>query len=164
MNTNSPAFLRSMALNSKRACAEKDSLPIVTGPAALRTSHHLFPDGSLLEYHEFIISQTSFLCLIMPLVDDRSISNEFIASTLASAHGALANFVDRAQDNDTLRCTLSETLFKMVTVIHKLHIFSNYWDFLNREYASLKASLLAKAAETVPVMPEVIPLEDGIEI
>ena len=100
----------------------------------------------------------------MPLVDDRSISNEFIASTLASTHGALANFIDCAQDDNTLRCALSETHFEMFTVIHKLHIFSNYWDFLNREYALLKASLLAKGAETIPVTPKVIPLENGVEI
>lgn len=52
----------------------------------------------------------------------------------------------------------------MVSVIHKLHIFANYWEILNKEYASLKASLVTFCTEKVPAAPEVIPLEAGVEV
>ncbi|KAJ2925502.1 hypothetical protein H1R20_g11589, partial [Candolleomyces eurysporus] len=72
MDTGSPAYLRSMALNSKRARAERDLPPIDTGSTISQTAHHLFPDGGLLEY-----------------IDDRAISNEFISLVLAKTHGVM---------------------------------------------------------------------------
>ncbi|KAJ2931777.1 hypothetical protein H1R20_g5317, partial [Candolleomyces eurysporus] len=150
MDTGSPAFLRSMALNSKRARAEKDLPPIDTGSTILRTAHRLFPDGGLLEY-----------------IDDRAISNEFISLVLAKTHGAIANFTERAQEEDSLCRAISETRLEMVSVIHKLHIFANYWEILNKEYAALKSSLAtfcSEKAPEVPEAPEIIPLDPAIEI
>ena len=53
---------------------------------------------------------------------------------------------------------------EMISVIHKLHIYSSYWEILNKEYASLKASLSTFCTETRPEAPEVIPLDPSIEI
>ncbi|KAJ2934223.1 hypothetical protein H1R20_g2870, partial [Candolleomyces eurysporus] len=150
MDTGSPAYLRSMALNSKRARAERDLPPIDTGSTISRTAHRLFPDGGLLEY-----------------IDDRAISNEFISLVLAKTHGAIANFTEHAQEEDSLRRAISETCLEMVSVIHKLHIFANYWEILNKEYAALKSSLAtfcSEKAPEVPEAPEIIPLDPAIEI
>ncbi|RXW13341.1 hypothetical protein EST38_g12513 [Candolleomyces aberdarensis] len=127
MDTGSPAFLRSMVLNSKRARAERDLPPINT-------------------------------------VDDRAISNKFISLVLAKTHGAITNFTECAQEEDLLRRAISETRLEMVSVIHKLHIFANYWEILNKEYAALKASLATFCTEKVPKAPEVIPLDPAIEL
>ncbi|RXW11747.1 hypothetical protein EST38_g14108 [Candolleomyces aberdarensis] len=147
MDTGSPAFLRSMALNSKRARTERDLPPIDTGSTISQTAHRLFPDGGLLEY-----------------IDDRAISNEFISLVLAKTHGAIASFTERAQEEDSLRCAISETRLEMVSVIHKLHIFANYWEILNKEYTALKASLATFCTEKVPKAPEVIPLDPAIKL
>ncbi|KAJ2929847.1 hypothetical protein H1R20_g7224, partial [Candolleomyces eurysporus] len=100
-------------------------------------------------------------------IDDRAISNEFISLVLAKTHGAIANFTDRAQEEDSLRRAISETRLEMVSVIHKLHIFANYWEILNKEYAALKSSLAtfcSEKAPEVPEAPEIIPLDPAIEI
>jgi len=83
---------------------------------------------------------------------------------LAKTHGAIANFTERAQEEDSLRRAISETRLEMVSVIHKLHIFANYWEILNKEYAALKASLATFCTEKVPEAPEVIPLDPAIEL
>jgi hypothetical protein len=51
MDTGSPAYLRSMALNSKRARGERESASAEASSSATRTAHRLFPDGGLLEFH-----------------------------------------------------------------------------------------------------------------
>ena len=61
MDTGSPAFLRSMALNSKRARGEKDGPLFEHVTPASRTAHRLFPDGGLLEY------SSSFFLRVFPL-------------------------------------------------------------------------------------------------
>ena len=164
MNTNSPAFLRAQAVNSKRARAEKDTAGVPTGASsAARTAHRLFPDGGLLEYSESL--PHLFLSLLKSLsVDDRAISNEFITQVLSQTHSAFANFLDRAQDEDSLRRAIGETRAEMLSVIHKLHIFANYWEFLNKEYTSLKASLASFCSEPVVPAPEEIPIDDVVEI
>jgi hypothetical protein len=83
---------------------------------------------------------------------------------LAQTHSALANFTDRAQEEDSLRRAIVDTRSEMLSVIHKLHIFANYWEILNKEYASLKASLATFCTEPVSAAPEEIPLEVGVEI
>ena len=80
---------------------------------------------------------------------------------LAKTHGAIANFTDRAQEEDSLRRAISETRLEMISVIHKLHIFSNYWEILNKEYAALKASLASFCTEKAP---EEIPLDPAFEV
>ena len=83
---------------------------------------------------------------------------------LAQTHSALENFADHAQEEDSLRRAIADTRSKMLSVIHKLHIFANYWEILNKEYASLKASLATFCTEPVSGAPEEIPLEVGVEI
>ena len=159
MDTGSPAYLRSMALNSKRARGDKDLPPTHASSHASRTAHRLFPDGGLLEYSEFSLPLLPHTIFLLREVDDRAISNEFISLVLAKTHSAIANFTDRAQDEDSLCRAISETRLEMISVIHKLHIFSSYWEVLNKEYASLKASLASfcteKAPESIPLPPDV---------
>ncbi|KAJ2925613.1 hypothetical protein H1R20_g11480, partial [Candolleomyces eurysporus] len=102
----------------------------------------------------------------MDTVDDRAISNKFISLVLAKTHGAIANFTERAQEEDSLCRAISKTRLEMVSVIHKLHIFANYWEILNKEYAALKSSLATFCSEKalkVPEAPEIIPLDPAIE-
>ncbi|KAJ2922048.1 hypothetical protein H1R20_g15041, partial [Candolleomyces eurysporus] len=150
MDTGSPAFLRSMALNSKWACAKRNLPPINTGFTILQTTHRLFPDGGLLKY-----------------INDRAISNEFISLVLAKTYGVIANFTERAQKKDSLCRAISKTCLEMVSVIHKLHIFANYWEILNKEYAALKfflATFCSEKAPKVPEAPEIILLDPAIKI
>ena len=100
----------------------------------------------------------------MLLVDDRAISNKFIALVLAKTHGAIANFTDHTCNEESLWKTLGDTCLEMISIIHKLHIYSSYWEILNKEYASLKASLTTFCTETRPEAPEVIPLDPSVEI
>jgi hypothetical protein len=75
------------------------------------------------------------------LVGDKAISNEFITLVFTKVYGALANFTERAGDEESLRCALTEVRLEMVSVIHKLHLFTDYWEMLSNKYATLKASL-----------------------
>ena len=83
---------------------------------------------------------------------------------LTKAHGAVANFTERASDEESLRRALTEVRSEMVSVIHKLHIFTGYWEMLSNEYATLKASLSSFCTETRPEAPDVIPLAPDVEI
>ena len=83
---------------------------------------------------------------------------------LTQTHSPLANFANPAQEEDSLCRAIVDTRSEMLSVIHKLHIFANYWEILNKEYASLKASLATFCTEPVSGAPEEIPLEAGVEI
>ena len=164
MDTGSPAFLRSLALNSKRARVDQDAAPSEASSSASRTAHRLFPDGGLLEFSTSSFFPSSVLFTHASEVDDKAISNEFITLVLAKTHSAIANFTDRANDEATLRRAISDIRLEMVSVVHKLHIFNGHWEMLSNEYATLKASLASFCTEPRPEAPEVIPLLPGVEL
>ncbi|RXW13247.1 hypothetical protein EST38_g12609 [Candolleomyces aberdarensis] len=148
LDTGSPAFFRSMALASKRARADKEAPASSASSSAARTAHRLFPDGGLLDF-----------------IDDRAISNEFINLVLSKAHSAITNFTDRAENEESIRRALGTVRLEMISVVHKLHLFTGHWEMLNNEYASLKASLASFCTAPKPAeAPEVIPLEPGFEL
>ncbi|KAJ2934375.1 hypothetical protein H1R20_g2741, partial [Candolleomyces eurysporus] len=149
IDTGSPAFFRSMALASKRARPDKEMPSSSANSSAARTAHRLFPDRGLLDF-----------------IDDRAISNEFINLVLSKAHSAITNFTDRAENEESIRRALGTVRLEMISVIHKIHLFTGHWEMLNNEYASLKASLASFCTVPKPVVkaPEVIPLEPGFEL
>lgn len=99
------------------------------------------------------------------LVDDRAISNEFISLVLSKAHAAVSNFTERAENEESIRRALGTVRLEMISVIHKIHLFTGHWEMLNNEYASLKASLSSFCTDTKPAeAPEVIPLDPAFEL
>ena len=95
------------------------------------------------------------------LVDDRAISNEFISLVLSKAHAAVSNFTECAENEESICRALGTVRLEMISVIHKIHLFTGHWEMLNNEYASLSSFCTdTKPAEA----PEVIPLDPAFEL
>ncbi|KAJ2926603.1 hypothetical protein H1R20_g10493, partial [Candolleomyces eurysporus] len=166
IDTGSPAFFRSMALASKRARADKETPSSSANSSAAHTAHPLFPDGGLLDFSTSLLSSCFLTSSEALLVDDRAIFNKFINLVLSKAHSAITNFTDCAENKESIRQALGTVRLEMISVIHKIHLFTGHWEMLNNEYASLKASLSYFCTVPKPVVeaPEVIPLEPGFEL
>ncbi|KAJ2934143.1 hypothetical protein H1R20_g2965, partial [Candolleomyces eurysporus] len=70
------------------------------------------------------------------------------------------------ENEESIRQALGTVRSEMISVIHKIHLFTGHWEMLNNKYASLKASLASFCTVPKPVVkaPEVIPLEPGFKL
>ncbi|KAJ2931804.1 hypothetical protein H1R20_g5291, partial [Candolleomyces eurysporus] len=148
IDTGSPVFFRFMALASKCAHADKETPLSSANSSAARTAHRLFPDGGLLDF-----------------IDNCAISNKFINLVLSKAHSAITNFTDCTENKEYICQALGTVFLEMISIIHKIQLFTGHWEMLNNKYAFLKASLASFCTVPKPVeAPEVIPLEPGFEL
>lgn len=83
-------------------------------------------------------------------MDDKSISNDFVNSVLSKAHRAIAEFSLQTDNELTLREALGDTRSLMVQVVHKMSLYTAFWELLSNDYTMLKASLNTATTKVSP--------------
>jgi hypothetical protein len=143
MDTSSSAYASAQSY-AKRPRLVQDLRDAASGSASARagSSYRIFPDGSLLDFSSYSFIYYFLMPSAHPFsVDDKALSNSYVQGVLGKTHKALSEFSLRAESEEDLRAVLHDVRSQMIRVVHKLQVYSSFWEVLSNEYTGLQASL-----------------------